>query len=86
MYDPQVLEGKSAAELQARRAEILDSMKGQPLGDAPTETLQELAFIFTVLRRKTSGPPKVAKPSKRSPAPALSSTDLMQMLKRSVPA
>lgn len=80
MYDPTVLEAKSTAELQARRTEILDSMKGQPLGDAPTEVLQELAFLFTVLRRKTSGPPKVAKPSKRSPAPAGTVDDLMSLL------
>jgi len=80
MYDPSVLEGKNTFELQARRQEILDAMKGQPLGDAPTELLQELAFIFSVLRRKTSGPPKVAKPSKRSSGPRATVDDLMGMI------
>jgi hypothetical protein len=80
MYDPSTLEGKSTAELQARRTEILATMNGQPLGDAPTEILQELAFIFTVLRRKTSGPPKVAKPSKRSAGPKGNADDLMSLI------
>jgi hypothetical protein len=80
MFDLKQLEVKSMAELQARRTEILDSMKGQPLGDAPTEILQELAFIFTVLRRKTAGPPRTAKPSKRAPAPRGTADDLMDML------
>jgi hypothetical protein len=79
MYDPTILEAKSVSELQSRRAEILDQMRGQPLSDAPTEVLQELAFIFTVMRRKTSGPPKVAKPSKRSTGPRMTVDDLMQM-------
>lgn len=80
MYDPSVLEGKSALELQQRRTEILDSMKGVPMSEAPTEILQELAFIFTVLRRKTSGPPKTAKQSKRSSGPKADVDDLMGLL------
>lgn len=66
MYDPASLERKTPADLQARRDEILTLMNGQPLADAPTELLQELAYIFTALRRKTSGPPREAKPSKRA--------------------
>jgi hypothetical protein len=80
MYDPSLLEAKSPAELQARRSEILDTMRDIPLKDAPTELLQELAFIFTVLRRKTSGPPRVAKPSKRGAAPKGTVDDLMGLI------
>ena len=80
MYNPKQLEVKSTVELQARRTEILALMNGKPLGNAPTEILQELAFIFTVLRRKTSGPPRVAKPSKRAPAPKGTADDLLDML------
>lgn len=79
MYDPKLLEVKSTAELQARRTEIIDVMKGKPLSEAPTEMLQELAFIFTVLRRKTSGPPRVAKPTKRNPTVG-TTDDIMDML------
>lgn len=82
MYDPSVLEAKSVTELQDRRAEILKEMEayGQKYSDAPTDILQELAYIFTALRRKTSGPPKVANPTKRSGAPKATVDDLMNMI------
>ena len=47
--------------LEAKRREIIGSANGdyKTLTD---EQLQRLAFITGTLRRKTSGPPKVAKP------------------------
>lgn len=81
-YDPSTLETKSPGELNQRRDEIvreLMSLPGQHK-DAPTEILQELAFIYGALRRKTAGPPRVAKASKRSPAPAATVEDLGDLL------
>lgn len=82
MYDPLMLDAKSPSELIQRREEItrhLSSLPGQ-YADAPTELLQELAFIYGALRRKTSGPPKVAKATKRSSTPKATVDDLAGML------
>jgi len=61
------LEGKSPAELEMRRREIVQSLtrdfKGYDDPDVPITMLQELAAVTASLRRKTAGPPKVAKRS-----------------------
>ena len=82
MYDPTQLEGKSHAELHARRDEIVHVIMALPGGheEAPTILLQELAFICGVLRRKTSGPPKTMKPSRRGSKPVTSIDDILGML------
>lgn len=81
-YDPTELESKSPAELQQRRQAIVSELMLLPktYEDAPTETLQELAFITGALRRKTAGPPKVARASKRSPTPAATTDDLADLM------
>jgi hypothetical protein len=73
MFNPQELEGKDAGALHMRRAEIISEIQALPKSyeDAPTELLQELAFIAGALRRKTSGPPKVAKPSRSAKKPTV---------------
>lgn len=81
-YDPKELESKSPAELQQRRSEIVAQLMLLPrtYEDAPTDMLQELAFITGSLRKKTAGPPKVAKASKRSPTPAATTDDLADLM------
>ena len=83
-FNPQELEGKSPAELQQRRAELVAQLQKLPNSyqDAPTELLQELAFLTGALRRKNSGPPKVAKVSKRTTTttPKASLKDLESLL------
>jgi hypothetical protein len=81
-YDPNALLMLSPSELEGRRREIIVEMSKLPrtYQDAPTEMLQELAFITGTLRRKTAGPPKEAKRTKRSSAPAASIDDLDSML------
>lgn len=81
-YDPELLKSLSPAQLEQRRRDIIDEMRklAAPLKDAPTELLQELAFITGTLRRKTAGPPKEAKRTKRSTAPAASIDDLDSMM------
>lgn len=68
---------KSPVELEARRREITAHLNSLPKGyDDPacsTETLQELAAITSILRRKHAGPPKVAKRT----GPKASLEDLM---------
>lgn len=63
------LAGKSPAELEQRRRAIVLSLtteyKGYDDPDVPSHVLHELAAITATLRRKTSGPPKVAKVSKK---------------------
>ena len=85
-FDPISIQNLSAAELEQRRRDLVASMAKLPntFRDAPTATLQELAFITGALRRKTSGPPKEAKPLKAtkrpgSGAPAASLDDLDSM-------
>lgn len=81
-YDPVVLDGKSPAELHARRQEIIVFIAGLPRqhDDAPTILLQELAYITGALRRKTAGPPKTAKASKRTVEPKLDTDVLAGLL------
>lgn len=81
-YDPQALETKSPAELHARRQEIVIEISGLPRkhDDAPTILLQELAFITGALRRKTAGPPKTARTSKRTVEPKLDTDVLAGLL------
>lgn len=81
-YDPKTLDALSPSELVQRRDEIVRQLSALPgqHKDAPTEILQELAFIYGALRRKTAGPPKVAKASKRSPTPAATISDLGDLL------
>jgi len=68
-FDPKSLEGKQPSELDQRRREIIVTLEAFPKKwddpDIPTVLLEELAFITGTLRRKTSGPPKVAKQTKR---------------------
>ena len=63
------LAGKSPSELEQRRREIVKSLtevfKGYDDPDVPSHVLHELAAITATLRRKTSGPPKVAKASRK---------------------
>jgi hypothetical protein len=70
------LDGKTPAELEQRRREIVSSLtttyKGYDDPDVPTHLLHELAAITATLRRRTSGPPKVAKKTRVS---KVSSTD-----------
>ena len=67
MFNPLDLEGKSPAELHLRRQEIVMYIGSLPrLDDAPTTMLEELSYICGALRRKNAGPPRVAKPAKRS--------------------
>ena len=81
-YDPTLLLALSPAQLEQRRREIVSEMALLPrtYKDAATEVLQELAFITGTLRRKTAGPPKEAKRSKRTAAPAASLEDLEGMM------
>lgn len=81
-YDPELLKSLSPAELEQRRRDIVGAMQKLPrtYHDAPTEMLQELAFITGSLRRKTAGPPKEAKRTKRSSGPAASLDDLDSMM------
>jgi hypothetical protein len=73
------LDGKTPAELEQRRREIVQSLTTQFKGfddpDVPTTLLHELAAITSALRRRTSGPPKVAK--KTRVTKAVSTDDLM---------
>lgn len=61
------LENASPPELEARRRAIVKSLttdyKGYDDPMVPLTLLQELAAITGTLRRKTAGPPKVAKKS-----------------------
>lgn len=82
-FDPEILKGLSPAELEQRRGQIVSTMAKLPRSytDAPTEMLQELAYITGALRKRTAGPPKATKPTKtRSTAPAMSLDDLDSML------
>ena len=73
------LAGKTPAELEQRRREIVKSLtevyKGYDDPDVPAHVLHELAAITATLRRKTSGPPKVAKP--RAKKSVTTTDDLM---------
>jgi hypothetical protein len=77
------LEGKTPGELEQRRREIVQQLKSYPKGyddpGVPIELLHELAAITATLRRKTSGPPKVAKKSK-TVTKTTSTDDLMSGL------
>lgn len=76
------LDGKTPAELEQRRREIVLSLttkyKGYDDPEVPASVLHELAAITATLRRRTSGPPKVAKRSKI--ARTSSTDDLMGAL------
>lgn len=75
---------KSPAELEERRRQIVAKIAAAPGGyddpDIPIEILQELSLVTGMLRRKTAGPPKAAKPTKRGNGPKLSSDDLMNLI------
>ncbi len=81
-YDPSVLKDMTPAQLEQRRRDIVSDMQKLPrtYKDATTEVLQELAFISGTLRRKTAGPPKEAKRTKRSVGPSASIDDLDSMM------
>lgn len=79
------LDNKTPAELEQRRREIVSTIAGFPKSyddpDVPTSLLRELALVTGTLRRRTSGPPKKAKPTKRpSSAPRTTSADLKGLL------
>lgn len=74
------LGGKTPAELEARRLQIVDIFKTQYKGyedpDAPPSLLNEMAVILSSLRRKNAGPPKAEKAKKASgPKPTAASLD-----------
>lgn len=74
------LDDKTPSELEARRRDIIVTMKKFPLGyddpGVPEELLQELAVVTSTLRRKNAGPPKEKKASTKGPK-ALSADDLL---------
>jgi hypothetical protein len=73
-------EGKSPAELEARRREIVLSLTTQYKGyddpDVPIELLRELALLTSTLRRKNAGPPKQRRLSNGVKKPAGTLEDL----------
>lgn len=75
------LDGKTPAELEQRRRTIVLSLttefKGYDDPDVPSSVLHELAAITATLRRRTSGPPKVAKPKRLGAKKTVSTDDLM---------
>lgn len=80
---------KSSAELEARRRELVKKLNSYPGSwddpDIPQDDLRELATICSTLRRKNTGPPKVAKPVRgKATATKATAEDLMSMLKASV--
>jgi len=83
--DPQTfgLEAMQPSQLEQRRQELVKKIAGMPKGyndpDIPIEVLQELSLVTGMLRRKTAGPPKVAKTTKRGAA-KLSVDDLANLL------
>lgn len=84
-YDPKELQALQPAQLEQRRRDLRDeiaklSINGTDLHLVPTEMLQELAFITGALRRRTAGPPKETKRTKRSTAPAATLDDIDAML------
>lgn len=81
-YDPTLLQALSPAQLEQRRRELIAEIAKLPRSykDAATEVLQELAFLTGTLRRKTAGPPKETKRTKRSNGPAASIDDLEGMM------
>lgn len=54
------LAAMSPVELENRRREIVTSAAGE-YENLSTDMLNELAFITSTLRRRSSGPPKAAK-------------------------
>jgi len=78
------LQDKSPSELEQRRREVIKSIAAFPGGyddpDCPETFLQELALITGTLRRRTAGPPKEAKASKRTGAPKATMDDLKALL------
>lgn len=81
---PTELAALSPPELEQRRREICKSLQALPRGyddpDAPIELLHELAIITSTLRRRTSGPPKAAKPAKTSKLSAKPTLDSLTAL------
>lgn len=71
------LDGKSPADLEARRREIVGALQTQYQGyddlDVPEALLRQLAMITGALRKRTTGPPKTAKPSKTQAKPTVDS-------------
>ena len=65
------LDGKQPHELDARMRDILAEIQRFPQSyddpNVPTPLLQELSLITGMLRRRTAGPPKVAKKPALSP-------------------
>lgn len=78
------LADKSPAELEERRRQIVTQIAAAPKGyddpSIPMELLTELSVVTAMLRRKTAGPPKTAKPSKRGNGPKLSIDDLASLI------
>lgn len=71
-FDPATVDALDPAQLEQRRRDIVNQMAQFPrtFADAPTGMLQELAYLTGTLRRRTSGPPKAAKATKRPGAGA----------------
>lgn len=65
---PNGSDGRSAAELESRRREIIEELRQKFRGDydhpdIPFSTLQELTLLTQTLRRKNAGPPKEKRPA-----------------------
>lgn len=73
------LSGKTPAELEQRRRDIVEDLKKNYKGwddpSVPTSLLHELAALTSTLRRRTSGPP--AKPKVRAKRGVSTTDDLM---------
>lgn len=78
------LQDHSPAQLEQERRAVVTIIASFPKSyddpDVPTELLQKLALITGTLRRRTAGPPKAAKASKRSGAPKPSVEDLKDLI------
>lgn len=78
------LDGKSPSELEQERRAVVAAIAAFPGSyddpDLPETLLQKLALITGTLRRRTAGPPKAAKPSKKSGAPKATIEDLKDLL------
>lgn len=78
-------ENKSPSELEQRRREIVAEIQRFPKSyddpDIPMPLLQELSLVTGMLRRRTAGPPKEAKPRKsKSSAPSATLDDIEALL------
>lgn len=78
------LQDRSASELEQRRGELVSVMttkyRGYDDPELPVSILHELLVITTMLRRRTSGPPKAKEPKTKAPSKRASMDDLANLL------